>query len=278
MADTYYRWTNGAGTRVWSTLANWIDLETGAAPANVPGNSDTVIFDSGADSPNSGNTGLSLTGLNVTVTPNCTQDIVIGTTSFGSVRHDGGNITLTGDITSGKFRCRRGTKFTHVSGTQTLMYAEADVTIQGGAVLTTGRVKGRYHVDIAANATAITGLHLKNGAMATTYRSGLFEVGRGATVRTLGAATIATGSVVHESGRIQHTTSQDLAGSVEVEPGGYLDFGECHSVVDVDTLIEWPEARINKFTRAGEITISNVHNIVGFETGGVQTGEGAVPL
>lgn len=248
------RWTNATGDGDFSVLGNWIDLATGAVPVSAFGNGDTWIFDRGESVPSSNNTGRSQTGILVVTTPEFAGSLVLGTTSFASIRHDAGNLTLTGTITKGDIRCRRGTKFTYVSGTATDLYTEADCDISG--VVTNGRHEKNYKVVYAASGTGLTICEVEDGCEVTSLRSGVFNIQSGSMLHLKAAATLSDLSEIGNRGRLRYESTADIPGIVRAKPKSVLDFSPCPVVPAFATLHRWPGADIRLDTRAGRIAPS----------------------
>lgn len=254
------RWVGNVGTLGdFTALTNWIDLSTGIAPIAAPANDDTLIFDRGSVDVSVNNTG-SLTGLIVVGTQGYGGRVVLDQTSFASIRWDSGQLEADGNVTAAIVRCRRATKFVHSGGTFTAgTVVDSDSTFQSDSVVTTLRCSGPGMTDIAPNATDITALDVEEGHIVQLRRDAPIQATSGATVVVVELAEIKTGTVVDSGALIDDRSTTNVPGSITVKGRGRYTLQRCPVVKTLNTLNEWPRAKVELDTLAGTVAPST-HN------------------
>lgn len=250
-------WT-GAVNGNFGTAGNYIDASTLTAPGSGPANSDTIVYDRGAVDVDAGLT-TSRTGLTLIGTDGYKGRIAPASAldaTFTLVRWSAGYISLTGNMTMGKIKCRTGTKFNYTGGTATDIVAECNVSIAAAAVATNVRVNGRHNVDIGANGTGMTLCQATGGARIISSRTGKYVVDTGSRVELRDAAVISTGSLIRRGGVLVDASSANTAGTLEVEAAGVYDPSKANAAKTITSLLRWPDAVVGLYSLAGELTVS----------------------
>lgn len=271
-------WT-GASSGNFGTAGNWIVESTGLTPGSPPANSDVLKFDRGIVDVDAGlSTGL--TGVTIIGTPGYAGRIAPGSSlsiACASLRWQAGDLNLGGNITFGIVACRAGSKFNYASGTADDLFIKCDASIAASAVVTELRAMGSYTIDDIAG-TAYTLAKLTKGARLKSYRGGVLDIGQSCRATLYAAAPCGTGSNIRSFGLLDYRSAADFAGTVDVEPDGYLDLGNSNKAITIPTLNRWEGSRVNLYTQNGLATVS-ASVIYGVNPDGMVTGEGgAIPL
>jgi hypothetical protein len=235
----------------------------GATPGSNPANDDTLIFDYGSVDVDAGLTS-GLTGITLIGTPGYTGRI--GPSSPLSIAlddlrwQDSGSLNITGDITAGKVRCRRGSSFVYAGGTATTLYIEGtSYLIEAAAVVTTGRYVSSNGSDLN-NGTGYTTCEVIGGTH-VSRRAGKFVVRDGGRVKAGVGCSLSAGTEVTNGAMINYASGETISGVVNVLPGGMFDASDSESFTFSGTLNQWPNASVDLFTSGGEVTPSTLNYI-----------------
>ena len=268
-------WTGAANT-AFNNVNNWIDESTGTVPGSAPANSDTLTVNQGSRDIAGAVTGL--TGVTMSVGPEYNGTIAPGGTldiNLTALYHYGKKGNYGGTITYAEVDTRSKVNF-NPSGAETittLVTKNSPVDVLGNCVVTYGYFTDG-EVNIAANGTAMTKCEVNGSAVVNTLRSGLFDVGPGATVRTEATATPTTGTVVQAGGTLLINAGVDFPSSCvcSVKGRGRFDCSGSRRTFDAETVQIGPGAFTNFFTGVGEVTV--IKSFLGRPFGGPSAGPG----
>jgi len=235
----------------------------GATPGSAPINGDTLIFNHGSVDVDAGLTS-GLTGIVLRGSSGYTGRI--GPTTALSIACTavdwkyGGSLNLTGNITTGKVRCRPGSSFIYQGGTATSLFIDrTPYQIGGSAVVTSLRTYRSDGSDLN-NATQYTLCAIDSGTH-VTRRKGVFDLRNGSLLKVKAEGVLDDGTIVGHNSSIEYTSLEDIAtgDTVEVSSTGKFDAGSCPIQFTYDgELAYWPGSNINLSTVAGEVTPSTV--------------------
>ena len=249
MATKY--WVGGTNGN-FGTATNWLG---GVAPVN----SDTVIFDRGSVDVDAGHT-TGLTGITMIGTSGYTGRIGVGTPlsiALASLQwKNSGSLSLTGNITAGKVRCRTGSFFNYAGGTATSLFIDrTQYAIGGSAVVTRGRAYRSNGSDLN-NGTAFTRWEM-DGGNHTSHRKGVFVLRNSATLKAKSDCELDDGTFIGNNSVIEYTSEKTIASgdTVEVSSTGMFTAASAPTQFTWDgVLATWPGASINLITASGAVT------------------------
>jgi hypothetical protein len=235
----------------------------GATPGSAPVNNDTLIFDKGSVDVDAGLTSA-LTGIILRGTSGYSGRIGPSTAlSIACASVDwkySGSLNLTGNITTGKVRCRPGSSFLYQGGTATNLFIDRTPYQIGGSAVVTNLRTFRSDGSDLNNGTQYT-LCVVDSGTHVTRRRGVFDLRNGSMLKVKAEGELDDGTIVGHNSTIEYTSLEDIASgdTVEVSSTGKFDASSCPIAFTYDgELAYWPGSKINLVTVGGEVTPGTV--------------------
>jgi len=235
----------------------------GATPGSAPVNNDTLIFDKGSVDVDAGLTSA-LTGIILRGTSGYSGRIGPSTAlSIACASVDwkySGSLNLTGNITTGKVRCRPGSSFLYQGGTATNLFIDRTPYQIGGSAVVTNLRTFRSDGSDLNNGTQYTLCAVDSGTH-VTRRRGVFDLRNGSMLKVKAEGELDDETIVGHNSTIEYTSLEDIASgdTVEVSSTGKFDASSCPIAFTYDgELAYWPGSKINLVTVGGEVTPGTV--------------------
>jgi len=258
-------WTNATADGDFTTPGNWIDTSTGSPYGSALANSDTCIFDRGAEDVTAGLT-TGLTGITLIGTDGYKGSIAPGSVlsiACANIRWGAGSINQTGSVTGSTVIANRpGTVVNINGGTHANLIGQmADINVAAAAVVTNGRFTNS-NVVLLDNATDMTICQVRGPrSVIKCYRDAVYNVGEHAVVHSLQGSDIKSGSVIEAYGKILHTAGTDIT-DILIHNNGELDARQSGQTFTLTTLNRYPGGRALLDTKAGTV-VPGTENIYG---------------